>query len=51
MVIGANPAAAHPVFASRLKKRLRQGAKLIVIDPRRTEMVESPHVKAATICR
>ena len=34
------------MFASRLKKRLRQGAKLIVIDPRRTEMVESPHVKA-----
>ncbi|MET3364078.1 formylmethanofuran dehydrogenase subunit B/NAD-dependent dihydropyrimidine dehydrogenase PreA subunit [Bradyrhizobium japonicum] len=46
LVIGANPASAHPVFASRLKKRLRQGAKLIVIDPRRTEMVESPHVKA-----
>ena len=46
MIIGANPAAAHPVFASRLKKRLRQGAKLIVVDPRRTEMVESPHVKA-----
>src|SRR6201999_2614173 len=46
VIIGANPASAHPVFASRLKKRLRQGAKLIVIDPRRTEMVESPHVKA-----
>src|SRR5271167_3974135 len=46
MIIGANPASAHPVFASRLKKRLRQGAKLIVIDPRRTEMVESAHVKA-----
>jgi len=46
VVIGANPAAAHPVFASRMKKRLRQGAKLIVIDPRRTEMVESAHVKA-----
>ncbi len=46
MVIGANPAAGHPVFASRMKKRLRQGAKLIVIDPRRTETVESPHVKA-----
>ena len=46
MVIGANPASAHPVFASRLKKRLRQGAKLIVLDPRRTEMVEAPHMKA-----
>ena len=46
MVIGANPASAHPVFASRLKKRLRKGAKLIVVDPRRTEMVESAHIKA-----
>src|SRR5262245_61349527 len=47
IVIGANPAAAHPVFASRLRKRLRQGAKLIVIDPRRTEMVKSAHIQAA----
>src|SRR6202046_5310363 len=46
MVIGANPTDAHPVFASRMKKRLRQGAKLIVIDPRRTEMVHSAHVQA-----
>jgi formate dehydrogenase major subunit len=46
LVIGANPAAAHPVFASRMKKRLREGAKLIVIDPRRTEMVKSAHVEA-----
>ena len=47
VVIGANPVSGHPVFASRLKKRLRQGAKLIVIDPRRTEMVQSAHIKAA----
>jgi formate dehydrogenase major subunit len=47
MIIGANPASAHPVFASRLKKRLRKGAKLIVIDPRRTEMVKSAHIEAA----
>src|SRR5690349_8884789 len=46
VIIGANPASAHPVFASRLRKRLRQGAKLSVIDPRRTEVVEAPHVKA-----
>jgi formate dehydrogenase major subunit len=46
IVIGANPTEGHPVFASRLKKRLRKGAKLIVIDPRRTDMVESPHIKA-----
>ncbi|MDT8857312.1 formate dehydrogenase subunit alpha [Paracoccaceae bacterium Fryx2] len=47
IVIGANPTDGHPVFASRLKKRLRQGAKLIVIDPRRIDMVDGPHVKAA----
>ncbi|MGE4125242.1 MAG: formate dehydrogenase subunit alpha [Pusillimonas sp.] len=46
IVMGANPSAAHPVFASRLKRRLREGAKLIVIDPRRTDLVESPHIKA-----
>lgn len=46
MVIGANPTDAHPVFASRLKKRLRSGAKLIVADPRRIDLVKSPHVKA-----
>ncbi len=46
MVIGANPSAAHPVFASRMKKRLREGAKLIVIDPRQIDLVDSPHVKA-----
>ena len=47
LVIGANPTDGHPVFASRLKKRLRQGAKLIVVDPRRTDLVRSPHIAAA----
>jgi formate dehydrogenase major subunit len=46
MVIGANPTDAHPVFASRMKKRIREGAKLIVTDPRRIDLVASPHVKA-----
>ncbi len=47
VVIGANPTDGHPVFASRLKKRLREGAKLIVIDPRRIDLVRTPHVEAA----
>ncbi|MGG7567167.1 formate dehydrogenase subunit alpha [Rhodovulum sp. DZ06] len=47
IVIGANPTDGHPVFASRLKKRLRQGAKLIVIDPRRIDLVRSAHVEAS----
>jgi formate dehydrogenase major subunit len=46
LLIGANPTDGHPVFGSRMKKRLRQGAKLIVMDPRRIDLVRSPHVKA-----
>ncbi|TCO70508.1 formate dehydrogenase subunit alpha [Rhodovulum euryhalinum] len=47
LIIGANPTDGHPVFASRLKKRLRQGAQLIVADPRRIDLVRGPHVRAA----
>jgi formate dehydrogenase major subunit len=46
VVIGANPTAAHPVFASQMKRRLRQGAKLIVVDPRQIGLVKSAHIKA-----
>jgi formate dehydrogenase major subunit len=46
VVIGANPTDGHPVFGSRMKKRLRQGASLVVIDPRRIDLVRSPHVAA-----
>ena len=51
MVIGANPTDAHPVFASQMKRRLRgadgrNAAKLIVIDPRRIDLVKTPHVQA-----
>jgi formate dehydrogenase major subunit len=47
IVMGANPTDGHPVFASRMKKRLREGAKLIVIDPRRIDLVRTPHVEAS----
>ncbi|GGY23063.1 formate dehydrogenase subunit alpha [Pseudoduganella albidiflava] len=46
LVIGANPTDGHPVFGSRMKKRLRQGARLIVADPRRIDLIKSPHVRA-----
>lgn len=46
VVIGANPTDAHPVFGSLLKRSVRKGARLIIIDPRRTELVSSPHIKA-----
>jgi formate dehydrogenase major subunit len=46
MVVGANPTEGHPVFGSQMKQRLRQGAKLIVLDPRATGLVRSPHIAA-----
>ncbi len=47
MIIGANPTDGHPVFASQMKRRLREGAKLIIADPRAIDLVEnSPHVHA-----
>src|SRR5579863_6785393 len=46
MVIGANPTDAHPVFASHMKRRLREGARLIIVDPRRIDLVRSAHVQA-----
>lgn len=46
-VMGANPTDGHPVFGSLMKRRLREGAKLIVADPRAIDLVEnSPHVRA-----
>ncbi len=45
-VIGANPTDGHPVFASQMKRRLRQGAQLIVADPRRIDLVRTPHIQA-----
>ena len=47
ILIGANPTDGHPVFASQMKRRLREGAKLIVVDPREIDLVKNtPHVKA-----
>src|SRR5690606_32676371 len=46
LLIGANPTDAHPVFGSRMKRRLREGAKLIVADPREIELVRSTHIEA-----
>jgi formate dehydrogenase major subunit len=45
-VIGANPTDGHPVFASQMKRRLRQGARLIVADPRTIDLVRTPHIAA-----
>jgi formate dehydrogenase major subunit len=46
VIVGANPTEGHPVFASQLKCRLREGAKLVVIDPRVISLVRTAHVEA-----
>jgi formate dehydrogenase major subunit len=46
VVIGANPTDGHPVFGSLMKKRLREGAKLVIVDPREIDLVRTPHVEA-----
>ena len=47
LLIGSNPSEGHPVVGSRLKRRVRAGAKLIVIDPREIDMVNAPHARAS----
>ncbi|UKA76413.1 formate dehydrogenase subunit alpha [Arthrobacter sp. FW306-07-I] len=36
LLVGANPTAAHPVVGSRIFERVMGGARLVVVDPRRT---------------
>ena len=48
-MIGANPTDGHPVFASQMKRRLRQGARLIVVDPRTIDLVRTPHMRPRII--
>ena len=47
MVIGANPTDAHPVFGSLMRRRLREGASLIVVDPRDIDLLATPHLNQA----
>lgn len=44
LVIGANPTDAHPVFGSMMRRRLREGASLIVADPREIDLLKTPHL-------
>ncbi|RNF47308.1 formate dehydrogenase subunit alpha [Marinomonas hwangdonensis] len=47
LVIGANPTDAHPVFGSLMRRRLREGASLIVADPRQIDLLKTPHLGAS----
>ncbi len=40
LIIGANPTEAHPVFGARIKQSVMAGCKLIIIDPRNTELAQ-----------
>ena len=42
-LIGANPTSNHPVAATWLKNAAQRGAKLIVADPRRTDLARHAH--------
>ncbi|MBP2653402.1 MAG: putative formate dehydrogenase [Firmicutes bacterium] len=43
-IIGANPSEAHPVIGAKMRQALRKGAKLIVADPRKTEMAQKADI-------
>ncbi|HEX9172586.1 MAG TPA: formate dehydrogenase subunit alpha [Telluria sp.] len=43
VIIGANPTVNHPVAATWIKNAVRVGAKLVVMDPRRSELARHAH--------
>ncbi|MCW5942114.1 MAG: formate dehydrogenase subunit alpha [Fimbriimonadaceae bacterium] len=44
LVIGCNPTENHPVIGSRILRVVREGAKLVVVDPRKTELARMADV-------
>ena len=43
-VTGSNTTEAHPVIAAQMKQAIKKGAKLIVADPRRIDLVKDADV-------
>jgi formate dehydrogenase major subunit len=43
LIIGANPTVNHPVAATWIKNAVRTGARLVVLDPRRSELARHAH--------
>ena len=43
-IIGSNATEAHPIIGNKMKRATLRGAKLIVVDPRRTELAEHAHL-------
>lgn len=44
LLVGANPEEAHPVLGSKIRRAVRQGAKLIVVDPRKIDLAKKAQV-------
>ncbi|MEO5349016.1 MAG: formate dehydrogenase subunit alpha, partial [Magnetococcus sp. YQC-3] len=44
LIVGANPTEAHPVLGARIRRAVRRGCRLIVIDPRLTELARLAHL-------
>lgn len=47
LVVGANPLANHPVVGARIRQHVRRGARLIVVDPRRTDLAKVADIHLA----
>ena len=43
VIIGANPTVNHPVAATWIKNAMKNGTKLVVLDPRRSDLARSAH--------
>ena len=43
LVTGSNTSEAHPIVAQEIRRAVRRGATLIVVDPRRIELAEIAH--------
>jgi formate dehydrogenase (NADP+) alpha subunit len=41
--MGSNTTEAHPIIANRMKKAVKSGLKIIVVDPRKIDMVKVAH--------
>lgn len=44
LIVGSNPTEAHPVIGAQIRQAAQRGAKLIVVDPRRIDLVEQAEI-------
>ena len=42
LLIGTNTSECHPIIAMQMQRGLERGAKMIVVDPKRTDMAKKP---------